>query len=281
MTGSPDHPVVVVGACGGSGTRVVAELLISSGFSLGYDLNDPRDNLLAVLLFNRRSVLIDTDDEFRTLVDIFYRRMEGETAFTPEEDLLLEALAEKERLQHDADFLSERLLRFRTPDVEDVRPKRWGWKMPPSHVMLHRLLKVDPSLRYVHVVRHGLDMAFSTNQNQLRKWAPVFLDRDVKISPRDALSYWCETQSRVRRIADLFPSSVLQVRFEDICQDPTGTGRRILAFVDHRAAGAILERFAEYVTTPATMGRHKSRDLSVFRPEDLAKVEAEGYQIGP
>ena len=44
------HPVIL---CGGSGTRVVAELLISSGFNLGSDLNDPRDNLLAVLLWPR------------------------------------------------------------------------------------------------------------------------------------------------------------------------------------------------------------------------------------
>ena len=44
---------IAVGGVGGSGTRVIAEILIQLGFYLGKDLNASRDNLWFTLLFKR------------------------------------------------------------------------------------------------------------------------------------------------------------------------------------------------------------------------------------
>ena len=44
---------VVIGGVGGSGTRVLAEILSLFGFYLGNDLNGAKDNLVYTLLFKR------------------------------------------------------------------------------------------------------------------------------------------------------------------------------------------------------------------------------------
>ena len=51
--------------------------------------------------------------------------------------------------------------------LEPGRP--WGWKEPRSIYLLPFLHRHLPSLRFLHVVRDGRDMALSANQNQLRK----------------------------------------------------------------------------------------------------------------
>ena len=44
---------VIIGGVGGSGTRVVAEILDNLGFYIGNDLNPAKDNLWFLLLFKR------------------------------------------------------------------------------------------------------------------------------------------------------------------------------------------------------------------------------------
>ena len=45
---------VVIGGVGGSGTRVIAEILRELKFFIGNDLNGPLDNLTYTLLFKRK-----------------------------------------------------------------------------------------------------------------------------------------------------------------------------------------------------------------------------------
>ena len=51
-----DAAPVVVGGVGGSGTRVVAQLLIELGFDMGSDLNESLDDLGFTALFKRRNL---------------------------------------------------------------------------------------------------------------------------------------------------------------------------------------------------------------------------------
>ena len=64
----------------------------------------------------------------------------------------------------------------------------WGWKEPNSHLMIRHLHRhFGDRLRYVHVIRNGLDMAQSRNQLQLIRWGSVFgvpVDRPIRTRPR-------------------------------------------------------------------------------------------------
>jgi hypothetical protein len=56
-----------------------------------------------------------------------------------------------------------------TPSV-DAPISMWGWKEPNTHVVLDRLWAELPRLKYVHVRRHGLDMAFSWASAWKSRW---------------------------------------------------------------------------------------------------------------
>lgn len=71
---------VVIGGVGGSGTRVVAELLENLGFYIGSDLNTASDNLTYTLLFKRPKWFHqnrDNREEIETGIKLFEGHMLG------------------------------------------------------------------------------------------------------------------------------------------------------------------------------------------------------------
>ncbi len=78
-----DSPVAI-GGVGGSGTRVVAQLLMKLGFYIGSDLNKANDNLWFVLLFNRIEILSIPDDQFKALLARLRLRPTRHVTFDPD-----------------------------------------------------------------------------------------------------------------------------------------------------------------------------------------------------
>jgi hypothetical protein len=50
----------------------------------------------------------------------------------------------------------------------------WGWKEPNTYIILEKLNEYYPNMKYIHLIRNGLDMAFSENQNQVKLWDLYF-----------------------------------------------------------------------------------------------------------
>ena len=51
----------------------------------------------------------------------------------------------------------------------------WGWKEPTSHIFLSQMqTHFGDRLHYVHVIRNGVYMAHSKNQNQVSRWGQRF-----------------------------------------------------------------------------------------------------------
>ena len=67
-----------IGGLGGSGTRVVAQILRDVGIFMGTDLNGANDNLWFTLLFKRPKILTISDGEFNSWVRLFADRMSGD-----------------------------------------------------------------------------------------------------------------------------------------------------------------------------------------------------------
>ena len=55
---------------------------------------------------------------------------------------------------------------------------------------IRKLIKYYPKIKYIHVMRNGLDMAFSKNQNQLKFWT------DLKPTPKNSLHYWVNVHKK-------------------------------------------------------------------------------------
>lgn len=269
---------VAIGALGGSGTRMIAQLLREAGYALGSDLNLPNDNLWAALLINRRDLAVEPQAEFERVADMLFDRIQGRRP-TQEAIDLAWRLAARPHPQYSETWLRERARSFQDGPFLDAPPDLWGWKIPPTHVFIDRFLTMRPDLRYIHVVRNGLDMAFSRNQNQRAYWGPVFLAREVEPTPRDALAYWCAVHRRMERLQAGFADSILVVDFDRFCQEPRTVCAEILRFCGRPVDPTVIEAVAAQVRIPDSTGRFRHEDLSSLDADDVAYVRDQGYDV--
>src|SRR5262245_36162922 len=173
---------VVVGGVGGGGTRVVSQILDALGFELGPVSVPSLDNVLFTTFFTIPAVA-RAPREFKELDVFFHEREPWWDIFTKAttrerltgEELqqvqtlvdrtLAPALSSSARLPEGrkADLLGrvrQALDHCRTAaDGSACDHRRWGWKEPNTSVFLPQIADRFPRMKYVHVMRHGLDMA--------------------------------------------------------------------------------------------------------------------------
>ncbi len=234
-----DSPIAI-GAIGGSGTRVLARIVEASGVFMGANLNASHDNLEFTTRFKKPEILVSAETEFQSQVDDFTQVMR---------DGMVRSGA-----------------------------SRWGWKEPNTHIVIAQLLRHFPKLRYVHLLRSGLDMAFSQNKNQVRLWGPIFLERKLEEPPKpaDALEYFCEVHRRVTALAAFpeFQDRIIFIHFEELCRQPEREIKRLLKFLDLQPpTDGGLEKLSKMISPPATIGQWRKHGRQAFRSEDLNYIQ--------
>lgn len=233
---------IAVGGIGGSGTRVVVQMLIKLGFHMGQHLNASNDNLDFTARFKHLSMLDLEEAEFLSLTN---------------------------------DFLHTMLAGFKTSGAQG-----WGWKEPNTHIVVERLLYLLPELRYIHVWRNAFDMAHSSNQNQPRFWGPALIKEPIPdpVDPRYSLKYWCLVHQRLTAIA-LKPelsSRILFLDFDRLCRKPESSLSGLCEFVDVTITKSGIGQLAQLVNPPSSIGRWREQGLTCFDLEDINYAMAVG-----
>lgn len=281
------RPPVAIGGVGGSGTRLVARFLVDLGFFTGADLNESNDNLWFTLLFKRCEIHCIGQEELADLTAIFRKAMTEPAPLSAAELDLVHRLADACRPMHDAEWLRARARSLESWMAAGGRDsgaserwgcERWGWKEPNTHVVLERLEPLLPGMKYVHVVRNGLDMAYSSNQAQLHLWGPSFLGiENVDASPRLSLKYWCAVQRRViergRRLGDRF----LLLDYDRLCAAPEKGLDTFLRFLEVEPARETRARLLASICPPQSMGRFRRHPPSDLDPDDVAFARDLGF----
>lgn len=270
------QPSVVIGGIGGSGTRIVAEIARALGIHTGSDLNSATDTLWFTLLFKHDRVLDVGDEAFEQLARMLEAGLRGGRPLGQDAASMLRSLVETDRPQHPATWLSKRAQSLALAASEPARPGRWGWKEPNTHLVIERLWRVWPKLKYIHVVRHGLDMAYSSNQNQLRLWGARVLGTDRPPSPARSLAYWCQVHRRIQRLSTERPEQLYWLDYDALCRSPEDEAKRLSEFIegDFNQAQALLEQ----IRAPGTP-RHAGAPLDEFDPEHVEYVRSLGYEV--
>lgn len=266
---------IAIGGVGGSGTRVVAGVVRQLGYAMGRDLNGPNDNLAYTLLFKHPDVPALTPEAFTARARLFVAAMTGKRPPTSRERALVAELAAHDRPQHDRRWLQQRARALLLPAEPLADRRRWGWKEPNTHIALPQWRQTLPRLRYVHVVRNGLDMAFSSNQNQRELWGPLLLGRVPERTPADSLAYWCAAHRRVAGLGATMGDDFLWLDFDALCREPDAGLRRLADFLDVPHADALALR--HLVATPDSTGRAADVDLAPFAPADLDYLRSIGH----
>ena len=134
-------------------------------------------------------------------------------------------------------------------------------------------------MKYIHVIRNGLDMAYSENQNQLIYWGKCFMQGDVEISPKNSLKYWCTVHQKLFEYSKNMNENFYLFNFEEFCQNPKIGMEKLMSFLNQKLSKEDEIQIKKLIKTPKSIGRFKQEDLSVFDPQDISYVEKLGFDV--
>jgi len=285
---------VIIGGLGGSGTRVVARLIEQCGYYLGPDRNEEYDNLWFTLLFKRPSCLREHTlvlrDPIHARLDLFTRCMLGQGPGFFGSITILNAAREMSKKGHN--YLGDGKGRWAFDRARNMihadKPNEkkfsgWGWKEPNTHIYLPYLIPHFQNMKYIHVMRHGLDMAYSRNQQQLRLWAPIFdiiLPENPEPNPQLMLYYWLRANRRaIWKSEPLGKKRFYLLNFDKLCAHPKEETEKLIQFLQADKTNQEITDMSEGIKTPETTGRYKGKDLSIFPEKHLAGVRELGFTI--
>lgn len=247
------QPIIIFGT-GGSGTRVVARIIQETGCFLGSNLNYALDALEITKFLDKwanqylsRSQWFHTTDKLQT-------RLCHHTIHNTMIQDLKQAV-----MQHKIGISSH----------------KWGFKSPRSIYILPFLHYQYPEIQVIHIVRNGLDMAYSTNQNQLDIHGGYILDKDRinNLSIQElSIALWSKvnlaaTNYGKRYLGDKY----LRIRFEDLCQKPSVLVKEIEKFYGTISHYDVLE-----IVAPETIGKWKKKDQKEIK--DLTFIGEKGLR---
>ncbi len=112
-----------------------------------------------------------------------------------------------------------------------------GWKEPNSHVFLDELTQFYPNMKYILLVRNGLDMAYSKNQNQLLNWGDSYgidvSNLDEKTMPKASVKFWVKANQKAMDVGQSkLGERFLKINFEDLCKNPQIVIQQIVDFLN-------------------------------------------------
>jgi hypothetical protein len=257
MTAGFTAPPVVVGGVGGSGTRVVAKMLETLGIFMGADLNDAHDNLTLARVFGSIRDRIQAIGPVNAAADPAAEAAAAAAVAATLDDFA-GAMHRAYLAQHD-------------------RREGWGWKVPGNHFILAHLAATFPGLAYIHVIRHGVDMAFSANLNQVRNWGRHYgIDVDGQPPERAAFAFWIAANRRAVADAQRLGIRFLLLNFDALCRRPAETAAPLLDFLGRSRQE--LDAIVRLVTPPASLGRRAGRDLAFVGPAEQAALLEFGFE---
>ena len=227
-------PPVVIGGSGGSGTRVLAELLIMSGYYMG----------------EHRNVSCDALDFFAFYDHWLNRYNFGRNVMSPLDESAMR------------DDFNLSLTRFKGA-VSLSKNRAWGWKNPRSMLMLPFLNSVLSDVKFIHLVRDGRDMAWSKNKNQFEKHAGLVLSGAQKglSSEAKAMRFWSESNMLVAAYGeDFMAERYIRVRFKDLCLNTEKTLCCLELFLGRSVDG---DEFSAFIHTPKSVGRWLDKSDSI------------------
>ncbi|MBN2166110.1 MAG: sulfotransferase domain-containing protein [Marinilabiliaceae bacterium] len=274
--------MIAIGALGGSGTRAVAEVLIQAGFYLGDDLNESNDNLIFTRLFKNPDWFKEASvNQRKKRMDVFEKYMLFKRLSIKDFYVLFFAAKTNPTIHSKASFyfqITKRLF------CNGKLKTNWGWKEPNTQIYMCEFLDYFDELKYIHVLRHGLDMAFSNNKQQLNNWGWKYNivlhgnENDDELANKQ-LDYWINSTKDIMEKSKKYNNRFLLINHESFCQNPKYEIDKMLVFSGINISPENVERLYTIPKNTGSNNRYKQMDLSIFDDQKLQFVKDMGFEI--
>ena len=162
--------------------------------------------------------------------------------------------------------------------------KRVAEKTPHNLLHMGMLGRLYPRARFIHIVRDGRAVSASLVRQRWMDPAtqePIWYCKDLEGASR----YWVDVVASVRQQAAQVPGRYLEMRYEDLVQDPRTAMRQVLAFLgepwsedvlSHEESQVVLselEASTAAVRAPVNL-LAVNRWRSQLSEHDLSKIDA-------
>jgi hypothetical protein len=282
--------ILAIGGVGGSGTRLFAEAARFAGRRLEGDLNHALDNLWFTFLFKRpelfRSVATFADPFAREL-RLFGAGLDAAPPRLADMPFLVGRAARAALRGNNhlgagrGKWPFGRLSRFAAHAVSGY-PKADAFKEPNASIFLRQLASYFPNMKYVHVARHGLDMALSDNQQMFHNWSRLYgLAPERDASPRQILKFWVGLNDEVVEFArdQLGPDRFFFARYDDFVEAPRAFAETYLSFIGGKGDAEAVSAIAALARRPASFRRFLEVAPSMFDAADIGAVMRHGFDV--
>ncbi len=237
---------IIVGGNGHSGTRLFADILISCDINMG----------MAGISHAKKS----RDLNVRGLMN---KWMKSYLLGLPD--------VESENMKRQFSRRIRMLLPFRS--------KPWGFKNPRSMFLLPMYYQLYPDLKYIHVIRDGRDMCFGNPfVHSPMYWSFVTEEESNTLSPEERMiKFWGASNRRVRAFGkDVLRERYLEIRFEDICDNPVQEIEKIVQLIGSSGPG--VEDLALLVNKPKSIGRWEQAEADeIDRVLQIGRADLEYF----
>lgn len=276
------NKIIAIGALGGSGTRTVAQILIDAGIYMGDKLNYPNDNLIFTRLFKNPQWYLKADtDEINKRLAVFKKYMQNKFLSLNDIAEIFRATKENQYFHNDYKFYLKILLKnFSCKKINTS----WGWKEPNTQIFIGDINAYFPEIKYIHVLRNGLDMAFSDNINQLKNWGFKFgillngNETKDEIACKQ-LDYWILSTQHVLSVSKSMTNRFYLLNHHDLYENPKKQIDGLLHFADLNINPRIKEKLYLLPQKPKSAERYKNYNLDIFRKDQLNFVKEMGFEI--
>lgn len=268
-------PPIIIGGVGGSGTRLIAQILMDIGYYFGNELNESNDNLWYMLLFKRVGVLHLSDKDFSETLNILVTALSKKGSLSNKQKNTVNQIAKIDRNFYNKDGF-QRLAKSLINNHNNKHIQKWGWKEPNSHIVIKQIRKSIPDMKYIHVIRNGLDMAFSDNQNQLKLWGKYYIESDIN-TPRNSLKFWCVVHKKLLEYSQSMQENFYLLNFDDFCENSKQGLQKLEEFLKVKLKPDQIQHILSLVNPLKSVGRYKRHNLSIFDKKDIDYVKQLGF----
>ncbi len=154
----------------------------------------------------------------------------------------------------------------------------WGWKFPETYLLAPFVAEALPRSRWIHLVRDGRDVSFKNHltDDPTRRLGRALLRHvgvlDHPHHVQAARSWEFQVRAFTEYRAQIDHISILELRFEQLLEDPESCIARLSEFLEADCAEPVREWISVHI---------KEEKLAQYLGEDARKVREIEDAIGP